>query len=280
MSWAYEGIQCYVAVKKTANHTPLYRAWNRKDHFYTISKQEYDGLPNKYKREGVACYVAKTRITGHTPMYRLYKGRVDDHFYTTSYSEKNKAVRSYGYKYEGVAGYVAKTEDAVHKALYRAWNPKIGDHFYTTKVKEIDDHGPSLSASKLKAVLRKQLRKYSYLTRIYTADRRYFCPTQNVAQEIIKAAKVSQRRYIREIHDCDDFAHLLKSAFIEDAYDSGRRSMPYALGIVWGRQPAHAMNVIVVSGGEDFTVRLIEPQNGRLYKPKDKKLVLIYLIIA
>lgn len=115
---------------------------------------------------------------------------------------------------------------------------------------------------------------------IYLADAEYFCPTQKVAQEIIKASKVDQRSYIMEIHDCDDFAHLLKSAFIEDAYDNGRRSMPYALGIVWGSKPAHAMNVIVVSGGADFTVRLIEPQNGKLYKPQHKKLDRIYLMIA
>ena len=280
MAWAYEGVQCYVSKKKTTNHIPLYRSWNGKDHFYTTSKGEYNGLPRKYKREGIACYIAKSRISGHIPLYRLYKGRIDDHFYTTSYSEKNKAVRVHGYKYEGVAGYVSSTKTANHTEFFRAWNPSIGDHFYTTKVKEIDDNGPSLTSSKLKTVLRNQLKKYTKRVRIYTADAKYFCPTQKVAQEIINEAKVHQRTYIKEISDCDDFAHLLKSAFIEDVYDSGRRSMPYAFGIVWGSKPAHAMNVIVVSGGNDYTVRLIEPQTGKIYKPGDKKLKEIYLIIA
>jgi len=281
MAWAYEGIQCYVATKKTTNHTPLYRSWNGKDHFYTANKSEYNGLPKKYKREGIACYIAKKKIAGHVPLYRLYKGKkVDDHFYTTSAPERDRAVKFHSYKYEGVAGYVTQTEDNVHKAFYRAWNPKIGDHFYTTKIKEIDDNGPSLSASKLKSVLRKQLKKYTNMVRIYAADAKYFCPTEQVAKDIIKASKVAQRRYIREIHDCDDFAHLLKSAFIEDAYDGGRRSMPYAFGILWGSKPAHAMNFIVTSGGSDFTVRLIEPQNGKLYYPKHGMLAKIYLIIA
>ncbi|KPK89479.1 MAG: hypothetical protein AMJ94_12040 [Deltaproteobacteria bacterium SM23_61] len=280
MSWAYEGVQCYVAAKALANHHPLYRSWNGSDHFYTSSKAEYDGLPNKYKREGIACYVATTKIPGHTELYRLYKGKIDDHFYTTSSSEKNKAVSSYGYKYEGVVGYVATSPSVDHSEFYRAWNPVIGDHFYTRNVKEIDDNGPTRTANQLKTVLKNQLGSYYKSVKQFYADGRYFCPTEAVAKEIIKAAKVDQKRYISSVFDCDDFAHLLKSAFIEDAYDSGRRSMPYAMGIIWGSKPAHAMNFIVLGDGKNFTVRIIEPQTGKLHKPAEKKLQEIYLLIA
>jgi hypothetical protein len=55
--------------------------------------------------------------------------------------------------------------------------------------------------------------------------------------------------------------------------------MPYAMGIAWGSKPAHAMNVIVVSDGRKYKVKLVEPQNGKLYAPSAKKLAEIYLII-
>ncbi|RII26043.1 MAG: hypothetical protein CXR30_16920 [Geobacter sp.] len=280
MSWAYEGIQCYVAAVALANHHPLYRSWDGSDHFYTSSKAEYDGLPAKYRKEGIACYVATTKIPGHTELYRLYNGNIDDHFYTTSSGEKDNAVKFGGYKYEGVTGYVATNPSVDHSEFYRAWNPEIGDHFYTRSVKEIDDNGPTRTSSQLKTILKNQLGDYYKNLKQFYADGNYFCPTEAVTKEIITAAKVDQKRYISEVFDCDDFAHLLKSAFIEDAYDSGRRSMPYAMGIIWGDKPAHAMNFIVLGDGKNFTVRVIEPQTGKLHDPTEKKLQEIYLLIA
>ncbi len=279
MAWAYEGVQCYVAKKKITNHKPLYRSWNGSDHFYTTSKKEYDGLPKKYKREGIACYVASKKLADHTALYRLYRGKGDDHFYTTSVAERIRAVNVHKYNLEGTIGYVAKAKDAKHVPLYRAYNPKISDHFYTTNVKEIDNNGPSLSSNQLKTKVRAQLKGYMKGCRIYTADNRYFCPTEKVAKELIDAAKVDQKTYIKEIFDCDDFAHLLKSEFIMDCYDSGRRSMPYAMGIVWGNKPPHAMNVIVLGDGKKFHVRIIEPQSGKIYKANAKKLKEMYLMV-
>lgn len=281
-TWAYEGIQSYVAINQIANHVPLYRAWNGKDHFYTASQGEYDGLPRKYRREGIACYLASSQLPGHVPLFRLYRGRGDDHFYTTSEGEKNTAVQRHGYTYEGIAGYVHAVQDANHVPLYRAFHPTIRDHFYTTSMPEIEAVIPRIGNNKLKKILKEKLD--DYLKRgwkIYLADSRYHPPQQFIAQQIVNDANVDQSTWISEKHDCDDFAHLLKSAFIKDAYTNGLRRLPYAMGIVWGAKPAHAMNFVVTCNGSNrYKVRIVEPQTGKFYTPARKKLDDIYLVIA
>ena len=279
MSWIYEGVECYVRQSEAEGFVPLFRAWNGRDHFYTTNKAEYDGLPPKYHREGIACYVASGPKPMLVPLYRLYRGNQDDHFYCKSRAERDNAIATHGYTDEGIVGYVMPTEAINFVALYRAWNPEIVDHFYTVNVKEIDDSGPTRSRDEMRDLLQDKLKGYLSNANIYLADRAYFCPTERVAGEIIDACKVDQRRYISEIHDCDDFAHLLKAAFIEDAYDGGRRSMPYAVGVVWGSTPGRAMNVLVVGDGANYHVRLIEPQTGEVHTLSNDKLKGIYLVV-
>jgi len=295
MSWAYEGVECYVRTTPESDVVPLYRAWNGSDHFYTSNEAEYNGLPNKFTKEGIACYVAIRQDPGLTPLFRLYKSSIDDHFYCISPDERDMAVSSQQYQYEGIIGYVTPTQngtftelyrplhpssgDSQHitTALYRAWNPKIGDHLYTTSVAEIDNNGPSLSTDAFKSLLEDKLGDYLQRENLYFADAAYFCPTQKVAQSIIDASQVNQRQYIAEVNDCDDFAHLLKSAFILDAYGSGRRSMPYALGPIWGRNPHHAMDALVIGDGNDFFVKIVEPQLATIFEISDKRLDEIFL---
>lgn len=83
-TWAYEGIQCYVAIQQITNHVALYRAFNGSDHFYTVNKAEYDGLNQTWQREGIACYIASTQLPSHVPLYRLNHVGKSDHFFTTS----------------------------------------------------------------------------------------------------------------------------------------------------------------------------------------------------
>lgn len=279
MSWVYEGIECYVRPSEASGYVPLYRAWNGRDHFYTSSKSEYDGLPQGYHREGIACYVALRPGPLLVALYRLYKGGADDHFYCISKTERDKAIATHGYTDEGIVGYVMPTEAINFVALYRAWNPEIADHFYTATVKEIDDNGPTRSNNEMRDLLQDKMKDYLASAKIYLADRDYFCPTEKVAGDIIDACRVDQRQYISEIHDCDDFAHLLKAAFIEDAYDGGRRSMPYSLGVVWGSTPSHAMNVLVVGDGASYHVKLVEPQTGKIHALSSNKLKGIYLVV-
>jgi hypothetical protein len=260
-------------------HVPLYRAWNGSDHFYTTNKAEYDGLPSRYAREGVQCFVAKAAEDGHVPLYRLYRGDIDDHFYTTSESEKTSASGA-GWSYEGIAGYVSQTPSPKHIPLYRAYHPGIGDHFYTTSMEEIEAVAPQISRVDLKAFIKKSLKNYLKAGyNIYFADSNYHMPQKHIAEALINASQVAQLSWIAEKFDCDDFAHLLKAAFIKDAYTNGLRRLPYSFGIIWGESPAHAMNLLVASDGEKKESYVIEPQTGAFYKPSDGKLDDIYLVV-
>lgn len=69
---------------------------------------------------------------------------------------------------------------------------------------------------------------------------------------------------------------MLKCDFIEDTYESGKHSMPYAVGTVWGNNPPHAMNIAVPSDGAGFQVKIIEPQDGTFHDPAKKRLYDIY----
>jgi hypothetical protein len=244
-----------------------------------MSKSEYDGLPPTYKKEGVACYILDNQIRDHIPLYRLYKGSIDDHFYTTSDEEKNSAINAGGYTDEGIAGYVRASPSQGHIPLYRAYHPGIGDHFYTTSMAEIEAVAPKIGNKKLKKLLEKRLDDFMKDCEIYTADKSYHTPQEHIARMLVDRSQVDQETYISEKFDCDDFAHLLKTEFIKDAYTNGLRRLPYALGVVWGAKPAHAMNIIVTSNGKRRKLRIIEPQTGAFYLPSDKKLDDIYLIV-
>lgn len=147
---------------------------------------------------------------------------------------------------------------------------------------EIEAVAPKIGRNKLEELLKNKLNDYLETRyNIYLADSKYHPPQEFIAQQIINAAKVYQETWISEKFDCDDFAHLLKSAFIRDAYTNGGRKLPYAFGIIWGHKPEHALNFVVTSdGSEQYKVRIIEPQTGVLYTPAQKKIDDIYLIIA
>jgi hypothetical protein len=71
--------------------------------------------------------------TADVPLYRLSKS---DHFYTTSASERDNAIATYGYTDEGIACYVFGAQVAGTIPLYRL---RKSDHFYTTSVTERDN---------------------------------------------------------------------------------------------------------------------------------------------
>lgn len=74
------------------------------------------------------------------------------HFYTTSPTERDFAIKNYGFLSEGILGYVAQMPMTFMikpnnpslgfaNALpwYRLFKPTLGDHFYTTSPKERDN---------------------------------------------------------------------------------------------------------------------------------------------
>jgi hypothetical protein len=72
------------------------------------------------------------------PLFRLLNSKTGDHLYTTSVSERDSAIASFGYQSEGIAGYVFDSQAPGTTPLFRLLNPKTGDHFYTTSVSERD----------------------------------------------------------------------------------------------------------------------------------------------
>ena len=155
-------------------------------------------------------------------------------------------------------------------------------------VADIDYSIDPISKHKAREILRSRLGIYFKGIRYYFADDYYRCPSLAIAREIVKNSEVCRRRYVTEKHDCDDFTHLLKGAFIRDAYKDQNRRYPHAFGIVWGRMPAHAMNVVIVdrwlgknrrTSSDRYAVYVIESQTGVFYRPYRGKLDEIYLIL-
>ncbi len=117
------------------------------------------------------------------------------------------------------------------------------------------------------------------------ADSTYYCTPLKDAQTIIAASKLHKRAFVRDIYDCDDFAHLLKSFFIENAYKDWQRRYPHCMGIVWGRllkvkdkqkQGVHAINWMI---NDDKKLRFIEPQTDKIYYPQGKDSDISFLLI-
>lgn len=147
-----EEMPCFVYGGAQSAIVPLYRLYRQATghHFYTASKSEADSavVSSGYKSEGVACYVfdagaaPNTLPVGTTRLYRLYNPSIDDHFYTTSQSEANNAVKVAGYRMEGPACYVFDPQANIQslpngvKPLNRIYNPAINAHFYTASQNE------------------------------------------------------------------------------------------------------------------------------------------------
>ena len=70
---------------------------------------------------------------------------------------------------------------------------------------------------------------------------------------------VSDRKYVKERHDCDDFAYILQG-------DATRWDSDLAFGIIHGRDAggnSHAWNVCI---GSDRKIYFIEPQDDNVLK--------------
>ncbi|PIL23279.1 hypothetical protein GSI_14589 [Ganoderma sinense ZZ0214-1] len=78
------------------------------------------------------------------PLLRGYSPDATDHFYTTSASEMENAIRNDGYQSEGDAGQVFSTQVTNSVPLYRLWSPSGRDHFYTTSESERDNAASEL----------------------------------------------------------------------------------------------------------------------------------------
>lgn len=105
---------------------------------------------------------------------------------------------------------------------------------------------------------------------MHITDRTFKLVDINYLKEYLKENSVSEDKYIKEIHDCDDFSYILQG-------DITRWDSDLAFGIIHGKTAnggSHAWNVCI---GTDKKVWFIEPQNDRVWKPKED--YKIYLIL-
>ncbi len=112
----------------------------------------------------------------------------------------------------------------------------------------------------------------------YYGDDSYYLPEMADVKDVVDASTLDAWKYTSEIIDCDDFAFMLKSEFVRNAYHQKKRRLSHAAGIVWGDLPGpHAMNWVVTS--PDLRVWFIEPQSDEIIRPQlDFKK--IYLMVA
>ncbi len=114
---------------------PLYRLYNpsTREHLYTASKKEHDGLiPWGWQSEGIAWYAP---LSSNTPVYRLYNKYSSEHFYTTDAYERSVLIKN-GWTDEKIGWY---SDDGKGVPVYRAFHPQlpaIGCHHFTADAYE------------------------------------------------------------------------------------------------------------------------------------------------
>jgi len=134
--------------------TTVYRLYKgeTQNHFYTTNKSEKEKAVRNlgYRDEGIEWYAFNQQVAGTTPLYRLYfpNDEHENHFYTTSKSERDNAHRNLGYRKEGVEGFLFKESSPVLSPVYRLYRGRDNDHFYTTSKSERDNAHRNLGYKK------------------------------------------------------------------------------------------------------------------------------------
>lgn len=80
-------------------------------------------------------------------------------------------------------------------------------------------------------------------------------------REFLLENPVSDRKYVKERHDCDDFTYILQG-------DVTRWDSDLAFGIIHGKDAdgnSHAWNVAI---GIDHKIYFIEPQTDEIWEPE------------
>lgn len=116
--------------------------------------------------------------------------------------------------------------------------------------------------------------------RIYLADSAYVMPTKEELKEILFRSRVNNKRYIKDIHDCDDYALFLHTDVISKRYEDFINGeideglfYSWAFGQIWykdSRTRHHAINFCITC---NKGVLLIEPQNYKIFKPKKDAII-------
>jgi subtilisin family serine protease len=81
-------------------------------------------------------YVPLNVTEGRLPAYRLYHSGVNNHFFTISAGERNKAINKLGYRDGGVGFRVLNQEDPLTIPVYRLYHSGVNNHFFTISAGE------------------------------------------------------------------------------------------------------------------------------------------------
>ena len=96
---------------------------------------------------------------------------------------------------------------------------------------------------------------------LHITDREFKLVDVSHLGEFLLENPVSDREYVNERHDCDDFAYILQG-------DVTRWDSDLAFGIIHGRDAignSHAWNVCI---GLDRKIYFVEPQTDRVWDPE------------
>ena len=94
-------------------------------------------------------------------------------------------------------------------------------------------------------------------------DNKYYVPDEELMLHIVNDWVEKKRDYVAERYDCEDFARSFKCYVVEEY---GVNSIGYVLD--WFSR--HGYNVVVYKSGEEFNVKLFEPQSGKLMRVEDR----------
>ncbi|GEM_PF-4408344 len=152
---SWKGFSAYdkVAIKilysaKPAGTRPLYLHYNsnNKNSFYTSYLEEsyYYADNLQYYWDDISgqsfCvqgYVLDSPGTGRAPLIRLFREKVKNCTYTTSFTEAEQIIRDYNYKYDPsrssyIQGYVFTTQQPGTVPIYRLYSPSRNNTLLTT----------------------------------------------------------------------------------------------------------------------------------------------------
>ena len=110
----------------------------------TVAESVYQLVQGNPMRSGAALdaispdYVFGSEGARTSPMRRLPSPKTGDHLYTTSVSERDRAMGNLGYRFEGVACFVFGSQALETTPLYRLARSETSDHLYTTSQSERD----------------------------------------------------------------------------------------------------------------------------------------------
>lgn len=149
---------------------------------------------------------------------------------------------------------------------------------YEEHLKIKDKGGIIINGTELYSIIRNKLKdKFKPNTYLYLIDSNYYLPSKEYVKEVLDVDKTDTRKYRAQTYDCDDFAFILNSTFIELTYKDEVRRAPFSFGVTMGELPMHhAINIFVDDQKE---VYFVEPQSDAIINYNSDNIKVIYSII-